>query len=68
MAPKMPNSFETRLQVSVGRFPFTDGNPLSIQQVNSSQNDRIWSVDSPSTSAIINHHQYPKSVLVWSGI
>ncbi|GFU59310.1 uncharacterized protein TNCV_4198321 [Trichonephila clavipes] len=32
------------------------------------QNDRIWCVDAPSTSAIVEHRQYPKSVMAWSGI
>ncbi|GFX73437.1 uncharacterized protein TNCV_3402481 [Trichonephila clavipes] len=29
---------------------------------------KIWSVDAPSASAIVQHRQYPKSVIVWGGI
>ncbi|GFU64275.1 uncharacterized protein TNCV_3780861 [Trichonephila clavipes] len=29
---------------------------------------KIWSVDALSTLAIVEHHQYPKSVMVWGGI
>ncbi|GFV14239.1 uncharacterized protein TNCV_1163621 [Trichonephila clavipes] len=39
-----------------------------VQQVHNSQNDRIWWADAPSTSAIIEHRQYPKSVMIWDGI
>ncbi|GFU76433.1 uncharacterized protein TNCV_4172691 [Trichonephila clavipes] len=36
--------------------------------VHNSQNDRIWCVDAPSISAIVEHRQYPKSVMVWGAI
>ncbi|GFU10185.1 uncharacterized protein TNCV_3449671 [Trichonephila clavipes] len=37
-----------------------------IQQVHNSQNDRIWCVDAPNTSAIVQHRQYLKSVMVFA--
>ncbi|GBL98509.1 hypothetical protein AVEN_111630-1 [Araneus ventricosus] len=49
------------------RFLFTD-ELFTVQQAHNSQNDRIWSVDAPSTSAIVEHRQHPKSVMVWGGI
>ncbi|GFX49943.1 nose resistant to fluoxetine protein 6 [Trichonephila clavipes] len=36
--------------------------------VHNSQNDRIWCVDAPSISAIVEYRQYPKSVMVWGAI
>ncbi|GBM39590.1 hypothetical protein AVEN_154104-1 [Araneus ventricosus] len=50
------------------RFLFTDEQLFIVQQTHNSQNDRIWSVDAPSTSAIVEHGQHPKSVIVWDGI
>ncbi|GFW96735.1 DDE_3 domain-containing protein [Trichonephila clavipes] len=50
------------------RFLFTDEKLFTVQQIHNSQNDRIWCVDAPSTSAIVEHRQYPKSVMVWGGI
>ncbi|GFT16578.1 uncharacterized protein TNCV_281871 [Trichonephila clavipes] len=41
---------------------------ISDRSVHNSQNDRIWCVEAPSTSAIVEHRQYPKSVMVWGGI
>ncbi|GFW94722.1 uncharacterized protein TNCV_4247621 [Trichonephila clavipes] len=41
---------------------------MTVQQVHNSQNDRMWCVDAPSTSSIVEHRQYPKSVMVWGGI
>ncbi|GFX39117.1 uncharacterized protein TNCV_359311 [Trichonephila clavipes] len=50
------------------RFLFTDEKLFTVQQVQNSQNDRIWCVDAPSTSEITEQRQYPKSVIVWGGI
>ncbi|GFU27882.1 uncharacterized protein TNCV_449831 [Trichonephila clavipes] len=50
------------------RFLFTDEKPFTFQQVHNSQNNRIWSVNAPSTSAIVEHRQYQKSVMVWGRI
>ncbi|GFV12732.1 uncharacterized protein TNCV_1367021 [Trichonephila clavipes] len=50
------------------RFLFIDEKLFTVQQVHNSQNDSIWCVDASSTSAIIEHRQYPKSVMVWGGI
>ncbi|GFU30448.1 transposable element Tcb1 transposase [Trichonephila clavipes] len=36
---------------------------FTVQQVHNSKDGRIWSVDAPSTSAIVEHRQYPKSVI-----
>ncbi|GBM01374.1 hypothetical protein AVEN_135796-1 [Araneus ventricosus] len=50
------------------RFLFTDEKLFTVQQAHNSQNDRIWSVDAPGTSAIVEHRQHPKLVMVWGGI
>ncbi|GFV60639.1 uncharacterized protein TNCV_45911 [Trichonephila clavipes] len=50
------------------RFLFADEKLFTVEQVHNYQNDRIWSVDAPNTSAIVEHRQYPKSVIVWGGI
>ncbi|GFY17827.1 uncharacterized protein TNCV_1075621 [Trichonephila clavipes] len=39
-----------------------------VQQVHNSQNERIWCVDTPRTSAIVEHRQHPKPAMVWGGI
>ncbi|GFX71403.1 DDE_3 domain-containing protein [Trichonephila clavipes] len=39
-----------------------------VQQVHNSQNDRIWCVDAPCTSANVELRQYSKSVMVRGGI
>ncbi|GFS92440.1 uncharacterized protein TNCV_1159371 [Trichonephila clavipes] len=46
------------------RFLFTDEKLFTVQQVHNSQNDRIWCMDAPSTSVIVEHRQYPKSIIV----
>ncbi|GFY33536.1 uncharacterized protein TNCV_4538701 [Trichonephila clavipes] len=46
------------------RFLFTDEKLFTVQQVHNSQNDEFWCVDTPSTSAIVQHRQYQKSVMV----
>ncbi|GBM82296.1 hypothetical protein AVEN_149621-1 [Araneus ventricosus] len=50
------------------RFLFTDEKLLTVQQAHNSQNNRIWSVDAPSTSVFVEHCQHPKSVMVWGRI
>ncbi|GBO33342.1 hypothetical protein AVEN_260606-1, partial [Araneus ventricosus] len=50
------------------RFLFTDAKLSTVQQAHNSQNDRIWTVDAPSTLAIVEHCQHPKSVIIWYGI
>ncbi|GBN19241.1 hypothetical protein AVEN_31022-1 [Araneus ventricosus] len=50
------------------RFLFTDEKLFTVQQAHNSQNGLIWSVDAPSTSAIVEQRQHPKSVMVWGGI
>ncbi|GFS73133.1 uncharacterized protein TNCV_686931 [Trichonephila clavipes] len=50
------------------RFLFTDEKLFTVPQVHNSPNDRTWCVDAPRTSALVEHHQYPKSVMVWGGI
>ncbi|GFT97835.1 uncharacterized protein TNCV_2167531 [Trichonephila clavipes] len=50
------------------QFLFIDETLFTVQQVHNSPNDRIWCVEAPSTSAIVEHRQYPKSVMVWGGI
>ncbi|GFX41783.1 uncharacterized protein TNCV_388961 [Trichonephila clavipes] len=50
------------------RFLFTAEKLFTVQQVHTSENDRIWSMDAPGTSTIVKNHQYPKSVIVWGGI
>ncbi|GFY21917.1 uncharacterized protein TNCV_3295611 [Trichonephila clavipes] len=50
------------------RFLFTDAKLFTVQQVHNSQNDRMWCVNAPSTSAIVEHRQYLKSVMIWGGI
>ncbi|GBM05953.1 hypothetical protein AVEN_80549-1 [Araneus ventricosus] len=50
------------------RFLFTDEKLFTVQQAHNSQSDRIWSVDGPSTSAIVEHRQHPKSIIFWGGI
>ncbi|GFT69643.1 uncharacterized protein TNCV_1298561 [Trichonephila clavipes] len=46
------------------RFLFTHENFFTVQQIHSSQNDRIWSMDASSDSAIVEHSQYSKSVIL----
>ncbi|GFX51183.1 DDE_3 domain-containing protein [Trichonephila clavipes] len=48
------------------RLLFTDEKLFAFQRVHNSQNDRIWCVDAPSTSAIVQHCNYSKSDMVWS--
>lgn len=50
------------------RILFTDEKLFTVEQSHNHQNDRIWSIDSPGTSAIVEHRQNPKSVMVWAGI
>ncbi|GBL93111.1 hypothetical protein AVEN_216464-1 [Araneus ventricosus] len=50
------------------RFLFTDEKLFTVQQDHNSQNDRIWFVDAPSISAIVEHRQHLKFVMVWGGI
>ncbi|GFY04036.1 uncharacterized protein TNCV_1198141 [Trichonephila clavipes] len=61
-APKIATTFETSQRWKIFLFP--DEKLFTVQQVYNCKNDRIWSVDIPSTSAIGEHHQYPKSVMV----
>ncbi|GFU62729.1 uncharacterized protein TNCV_1519071 [Trichonephila clavipes] len=37
------------------RFLFTEEKLFTVQRVHTSQNDRFWCVDAPSTSAIVEH-------------
>ncbi|GFX58626.1 uncharacterized protein TNCV_418051 [Trichonephila clavipes] len=53
---------------ALGRRDDEEATPGTVQQDHNSQNDRIWSVDAPSPSVIVEHLQYPKSVIVWGGI
>jgi transposase len=47
---------------------FTDEKLFTIEQAYNSQNNRIWSKESPGTSAIISRTQKPASVMVWAGV
>ena len=47
---------------------FTDEKLFTIEAAHNHQNDRIWSKNSPGSSAIIGHSQHPQSVMVWAGI
>lgn len=49
-------------------FLFSDEKLFTIEQAHNHQNDRIWSTDSPGTSAIVERRQNPKSIMVWGGI
>ncbi|GFW10675.1 uncharacterized protein TNCV_4917941 [Trichonephila clavipes] len=46
------------------RFLFTDMNIFMVQQVHNSPNNIIWCMDASSTSAFVEHRQYPKSIMV----
>ena len=50
------------------RILFTDEKVFTVEQAHNHQNDRIWSPQLPSTSAIVEHRQNPQSVMVWGGI
>ncbi|GFY36709.1 uncharacterized protein TNCV_2566711 [Trichonephila clavipes] len=50
------------------RFLFPDEKLFTVQQVHNSENDRIWCVDTPRPSTIVEHRQYPKSAMVWGRI
>ncbi|KAL7737264.1 hypothetical protein ACLKA6_012888 [Drosophila palustris] len=50
------------------RILFTDEKLFTVEQSHNHQNDRIWSQEAPGTSAIVEHRQNPKSVMVWGGI
>ena len=47
---------------------FTDEKLFTVEASHNHQNDRIWSANSPGSSAIISHSQHPQSVMVWGGI
>ncbi|XP_054713697.1 uncharacterized protein LOC129223154 [Uloborus diversus] len=47
---------------------FTDEKLFTVEQAHNHQNDRIWSVEAPRTSAVVEHRQNPASVMVWGGI
>ena len=47
---------------------FTDEKLFTIEAAHNHQNDRIWSKNSPGSSAIIGHSQHPQSVMKWAGI
>lgn len=47
---------------------FTDEKLFTIEQFHNHQNDRIWSVESPGSSGVVEHRQNPKAVMVWAGI
>lgn len=50
------------------RILFTDEKLFTVEQAHNRQNDRSWSAEAPSTSAIVEHRQNPQSVMVWGGI
>ncbi|GFT37924.1 uncharacterized protein TNCV_774481 [Trichonephila clavipes] len=50
------------------RLLFIDEKLLTVQQIHNSHNYKIWCVDAPSISVIVEPHQYPKSVMIWGGI
>ncbi|KAM8701702.1 hypothetical protein ACLKA7_004873 [Drosophila subpalustris] len=50
------------------RILFTDEKLFTVEQSHNHQNDRIWSQEAPGTSAIVEHRQNSKSVMVWGGI
>lgn len=50
------------------RILFTDEKLFTVEEVHNHQNDRIWSAESPSSIAIIQRRQNPRSVMVWGGI
>lgn len=54
--------------LSWNRIVFTDEKLFTVEQAHNRQNDRIWSVNAPGTSAVVEHRQYPQSVMVWAGI
>ena len=47
---------------------FIDEKLFTVEASHNHQNDRIWSANSPGSSAIISHSQHPQSVMVWGGI
>ncbi|XP_055943545.1 uncharacterized protein LOC129974718 [Argiope bruennichi] len=50
------------------RILFTIEKLFGVQQAHNSQNDRIWSIDTPRTLEIVEHHKHPKSIMIWCGI
>ncbi|VDO98856.1 unnamed protein product [Heligmosomoides polygyrus] len=47
---------------------FTDAKLFTVEQAHNRQNDKIWSTEAPSSSAIVEHHQNPQSAMVGGGI
>ncbi|VDP11582.1 unnamed protein product [Heligmosomoides polygyrus] len=45
-----------------------DAKLFTVEQAHNRKNDKIWSTEAPSTSAIVEHRQNPKSAMVWGGI
>lgn len=47
---------------------FTDEKIFTVEAAHNHQNDRIWASESPLSTNIVSHSQYPSSVMVWAGI
>jgi inhibitor of nuclear factor kappa-B kinase subunit alpha len=47
---------------------FTDEKIFTVESFHNHQNDRIWSLESPGSSAVVSHRQHPASLMVWAGI
>ncbi|KAL7743869.1 hypothetical protein ACLKA6_000273 [Drosophila palustris] len=50
------------------RILFTDEKLFIVEQSHNHQSDRIWSVEAPGTSAIVEHRQNPNSTMVFNDI
>ncbi|GBM59065.1 hypothetical protein AVEN_117506-1 [Araneus ventricosus] len=64
----MPKTFETGGKSELGEIHSTDEKLFTVQQAHNYRNDKIWSLDAPSTSAIVENLQHAMSVMVWGGI
>jgi len=50
------------------KIVFSDEKLFNVEQSHNRQNDRIWSAQAPGNSFVVEHRQFPPSVLVWGGI
>ena len=50
------------------RILFLSEKLFTIEQAHNDRNDRSWCAEAPGTSAVVEHRQNPKSMMVYAGI
>ena len=65
---RYPRLFRRVAPLILGRILFTDEQLFAIEQAHNYQNDRSWCAEASGMSAIVEHRQNPKSVVVSAGI